>query len=163
MNKREAMRQTKQMWALEELGFTRDEAESLRRISMTLRRWHELECGDGNDYVSWSIERDETTNKPFMVYHRFTQKHPERVPVADRETGARKRLAAIIRDRNQRTISAMPEPATIVGCAEQACDNSLSAYIQTDPRGAALYILRPGDIPEGSTADSYYSRGICVY
>ncbi len=39
----------------------------------------------------------------------------------------------------------------------------LSTFIQSDPRGAALYIIRPGDIPEGSTVDSCYTRGICVY
>jgi hypothetical protein len=155
MNRKEAIRQTHQMWTLEELGFTRDEAESLRRISMTLRRWHELECGTDDG----CIERDEKTQKPYWL-NATTMR---RFAVADRETGARKRLAAIIRDRNQRTIGAMQEPDTIVGCAEQACDNSLSTYIQTDPRGAALYILRPGDVPEGSTADSCYSRGICVY
>lgn len=32
----------------------RDDAKALRRISMTLRRWHELECGDGSGH----IERD---------------------------------------------------------------------------------------------------------
>ena len=36
-------------------------------------------------------------------------------------------------------------------------------YVQGDPRGCALYILRPGDIPDGSTADSCYTRGIAVY
>jgi hypothetical protein len=39
----------------------------------------------------------------------------------------------------------------------------LSSYIQTDPRGAALYIIRPGDVPEGGDVNAYYSRGICVY
>lgn len=39
----------------------------------------------------------------------------------------------------------------------------LSHYIQGDPRGASLYILRPGDVPEGQNADSYYSRGLAVY
>lgn len=39
---------------------------------------------------------------------------------------------------------------------------ALTAYIQGDPRGCALYILRPGDVPEGCDADSYYSRGIAV-
>jgi hypothetical protein len=40
---------------------------------------------------------------------------------------------------------------------------TVSAYIQPDPRGAALYILRPGDVPVGERADSYYSRGLCVH
>jgi hypothetical protein len=38
----------------------------------------------------------------------------------------------------------------------------LSFYHQGDPRGCALYVLRPGDVPEGKSADAYYSRGIPV-
>ena len=37
------------------------------------------------------------------------------------------------------------------------------AYVQGDPRGAALYILRPGDVPEGADVASCYNRGIAVY
>jgi hypothetical protein len=39
---------------------------------------------------------------------------------------------------------------------------ALSYYVQGDPRGAVLYILRAGDVPEGESADSYYSRGVVV-
>ena len=147
MTRAEAMRLTYQQDTLRALGFTIEECESLRRISMTLHRWHELECGDGNNYVSWAIERDEQTDIPYMVYHTFTEKQPRRERIADREKGAQKRLAAILAARNGKTIPAV----------------AVEAYIQTDPRGAALYIIRPGDVPEGSKVDSCYSRGICVY
>lgn len=30
-------------------------------------------------------------------------------------------------------------------------------------RGAAMNLARPGDVPEGQTADCCYTRGICVY
>jgi hypothetical protein len=40
---------------------------------------------------------------------------------------------------------------------------ALSAYIQGDPRGAALHILRPDDVPAGEDVDADYSRGIAVY
>mgnify|MGYP001605579533 CR=1 FL=1 len=43
------------------------------------------------------------------------------------------------------------------------CAQALRAYIQGDPRGAALYILRPGDVPQGEKPDSCYSRGLVVY
>ena len=33
---------------LGKLGLGYDEAQALRRISMTLQRWGELECGDGS-------------------------------------------------------------------------------------------------------------------
>jgi hypothetical protein len=122
------------------LGFTADEVAALRRISMTLRRWHELECGtDGG-----VIERDEATGKPYWVnYHsRYLSANDprSRSRIADREAGALRRLAAIM-----------------------ANHAPLTTYIQTDPRGAALYILRPGDIPAGSKVDECYTRGVCVF
>ena len=39
----------------------------------------------------------------------------------------------------------------------------IKPYIQGDPRGAALYLIRPDDVPEGKNVESYYSRGVCVY
>jgi hypothetical protein len=38
-----------------------------------------------------------------------------------------------------------------------------ASYVQGDPRGAALYILRPGDVREGADVSSCYSNGIAVY
>lgn len=132
MTRKEAMRQEAQCAALASLGFTRAEAETLRRISMTLHRWHELECGD--EYGC--IERDETNGRP-LYHHAMSGR---RWPVPDRERGALKRLDAIMKRH--------PE---------------LRPYVQGDPRGCALYVLRPGDVPEGADAEAYYSRGIAVY
>ena len=142
MTKQEAERQTRQADTLRALGFTREECEKLRRISMTLQRWYELECGINNG----CIERDEATGKPYWL-NSMTMKQ---YPITDRERGALRRLAAIIGQRNHRMTSV---PNSF----------SVSTYIQTDPRGAALYIIRPGDVPEGAVVESYYSRGICVY
>lgn len=148
MTRKEAMRQTHQQNALMSLGFMPEEAEALRRISMTLRRWHELECGDGNG----CIERDETTGKTYWV----NANTGRRYATPDREKGALKRLDNIIADRNERAIGR-------VLAEESAEEITVKPYIQGDPRGAALYILRPGDIPAGEDAGAYYSRGICVY
>lgn len=160
MTKQEAARRSHMFNALQSLGFTFDECEKLRRISMTLRRWHELECGTGEGQTTRSIERDgdEPDSKPYMRVQFPTRNGyvDRRYPIADRETGARKRLQAIIGQRNGR-------PAIVEGRLNAAPSGKVSAYIQGDPRGAALYILRPGDIPEGQSADSCYSRGICVY
>ena len=141
--KREFLRQQRQQEVLQGLGFTETEANQLRRISMTLQRWYELECGTEAGY----IERDEETNKPYMVREYRGKQY--RVITADRETGAIARLEQIVHARNIR---------------QPLAENPLlSYYLQTDPRGAALYILRPQDVPAGESPAAYYSRGICVY
>ena len=158
MNKREAIRQTEQENTLRALGFTQAEAEQLRRISMTLRRWYELECGTGDGQVSRSIERDEETDKPFLrIQYPTANGYVDRsYPTPDRENGAKRRLAAIIGQRNGR-------PAIINGQLTPSHGGPVTAYLQTDPRGACLYIIRPGDVPEGADVSAYYNRGICVY
>jgi hypothetical protein len=118
---------------LTSLGISRADAETLRRIAMTLHRWHELECGSEHG----AIERDEETGKPYWL-NAMTGKRSYQVP--DREAGAKMRLS--------RVMARYP---------------NLNAYIQGDPRGASLYILRPGDVPEGKEADSYYNNGIAVF
>lgn len=117
---------------LTSIGITEADAMKLRSISMTLHRWHELECGTERG----TIERDELTGSCTWFNPHTGQrfKHP------DMETPALTRLARIIQKYP-----------------------TLAAYVQTDPRGAALYILRPGDVPEGEDVEAYYSRGIEVY
>lgn len=148
MNKREAERQTRQADVLVGLGFTPGEAESLRRISMTLHKWHEKECGMDNG----CIERDEETGKAYWLNSHTMRRYP----VRDMEKGALKRLAYILAARNARQQWANDDGRIV-------WPHSVSSYVQTDPRGAALYIIRPGDVPEGSSVESCYSRGICVY
>lgn len=125
---------------LQALGISEDDAWSLRRIAMTLHRWHEMECGDSNDFASTCLERCETTGKPYMVFRPHSNNKVSRYLVPDREAGAQKRLAKIM--------------------LRYAF---LAPYIQGDPRGAALFILKPGDVPVGGAIDSYYSRGVAVY
>ena len=43
---------------LAKLGIDYRDAEALRRISMTLRRWFEYECGTGEGQTTYSIERE---------------------------------------------------------------------------------------------------------
>lgn len=129
---------------LQALGFTYEEAAQLRRIEMTLHRWDEQECGDGNHWASWSIERDEKTGIPYRVVYPHSGKS-YRTRIADREAGALRRLRAILKARNEREK---------VG--------PIDFYHQGDCRGCALYLLRPGDVPAGESACAYYTRGICV-
>lgn len=128
MNKRERENRDYMYRALESLGLTWEECETLRRCSMTLHRWAERECNG-------QIERDEKTGKVYSV-NTFSGR---RWPTADRETGALKRAAAILKAHN------------------------LTIYHQGDPRGASLYVLRPLDIKDGADVDSCYTRGIAVY
>lgn len=122
---------------LQDIGILPADRLELRRISMTLHRWHELECGTD----SGCIERqgEQCSGRPMWTYcTRDGKRHSH--PIPDREAGALKRPAKIM-----------------------ARYPSLQSYVQGDPRGASLYILRPGDIPEGRTADCCYSNGIAVY
>jgi hypothetical protein len=123
------------------VGFNTTETETLLKAERTLQRWAEAECGTGTDTHTEMIERDETTGKPFRrVQFRSAGQWKENCyPVRDMEAAALRRVAAI----------AEAHP-------------SLSFYHQGDPRGCALYVLRPGDVPAGERADSYYSRGVAV-
>lgn len=148
MTKREFERRAHLARTLQDLGFTADEAESLRRISNTLQRWYELECGTDAGH----IERDEKSGLPYFVPN-YPNGGPSRLGsyrVPDREKAAEKRLAGIIAARNDRDYHPIIK-------------TPVSYYLQTDPRGAALYILRPGDVPAGKDTGAYYSRGVCVY
>jgi hypothetical protein len=111
---------------------------ALRRISNTLHRWFEHECNG-----AIQREGENGDGRPFW-YNTDTGRKV--APVADREAGAVRRLRAIMHEHRRR---AMYQP--------------LDYYIQGDPRGAALYIIRPGDVPDGRDVNGYYTRGICVY
>jgi len=63
MTKREAMEITATQNRLMALGVSRGDTDALRRISLTLHRWHERECGTDHG----CIERDEETGKPYAL------------------------------------------------------------------------------------------------
>lgn len=129
---------------LTKLGLSVDEILTLRRAEMTLRRWFEYECGTGDSRTTRSIDRDDNGDgKPFMrvQYQSATGWKDMRFPIADREAGARKRIAAVMQKHSRRLV----------------------AYIQGDPRGCSLYVLRKGkDIKPGDNIDAVYSRGFAV-
>lgn len=116
------------------------EANILRRAERTLHRWAELECGDGNDYASWSIERGEVGDGdglPYMVRHQYHHNGTggattTRTRIADREAGALRRVAALCKDKGWHY------------------------WHQTDPRGCALYISRE------PLTDATYTNGVAV-
>ena len=153
--------------ALCRAGIAHVDAIALRRISMTLHGWHELECGNSDDYKSYCLVRGDyaqpegparpfvelgksrgkpkkifihnDNGRPYMETHYHDRNAAEYYRVDDRERGALKRLAAIM--------ARYPD---------------YQVYVQGDPRGASLYILRPGDVRDGASIDSCYSNGIAV-
>ena len=133
------------------IGVSSEDAAALRIVAMALQRWHELECGNSDDAGSWCVARGHLVNgkfeyddngKPFREYHSHRGNAAVYTPMQDSEAGAMKKLRAIM---------------------ERYTDKSLQFYVQGDPRGAPLYILRPGDIPHGESVDAFYNRGIAVY
>lgn len=114
------------------LGISTADANVLRRAQLTLHRWAELECGDGNG----CIERDDATGKPFYyrANHSYLDPHDPRARyrIADREAGALRRVAEVCKR------------------------NGLHFYHQTDPRGCALYVSRE------PLTDSDYNRGVAM-
>ncbi len=142
---------------LSALGFTYDESAALRRIEMTLQRWAELECGNDRG----AIERDEKTGKPRFFYDAQVRTMTGQTawlrrsyPIADREAGALRRLAAIVRDRNARICGEVAD-------YRDAQQKEILPYHQGDPRGCALYLLTREQL--GADAiDSVYTRGLAV-
>jgi hypothetical protein len=182
---------------------TRRDAESLRRISMTLHRWHELECGTDAGAIErdqpWAIERaawpaadrvrwwDDA--KWVRKSDRRTYDDHDKARIMDglpttrqwnsadyakanaqgfpsqgawRATGCYPRwrysdgrMGNTVPDREKGALARLAKIAKRYP--------SLAFYVQGDPRGCALYVLRAGDVPEGSTADSCYSRGLAVH
>ena len=107
---------------------------TLRRAAMALHRWYEMECGNGSGH----LQRDDETGVPYWYNANARYLAPNdprawrRVP--DRERGAVQRVDAICKL------------------------HGLRYYLQTDPRGAPLYLAH-----EVMTAENYSSIGIaCV-
>lgn len=94
---------------------TADQAGILRKAEQTLSKWGAQECGDGNNYASWAIERDATTGIPYRCVYPHQGK-PTRTRIPDRERGALDRVAKL-------------------------CETlGIHFYHQTDPRGCSLYV-----------------------
>jgi hypothetical protein len=138
------------VYRLMQAGISHIDAIDLRRIAMTLHRWHELECGDSNSYASWCITRGRKVNgefthdpngEPYEERHVHTKNktlYYTRIP--DRERGALKRLADIM-----------------------AKYPTHWSYVQGDPRGASLYIGQYNLATKGSDPHLFYTSGVAVY
>ena len=135
MNKTELSRRIEQTRRLGALGFSQGEAETLRRISLTLHRWDEHACNG-------EVETD-PDGKTYSVHQGglFDRYKIVRYPTPNRKAGAIRRLGLMMADHP-----------------------GWDFYHQGDPRGAALYLYRPSDLMPGQSVDSYYSTvGVCIY
>lgn len=136
MNRKEAERHYALIARLNNAGFSAAEAETLRRIEMTLSKWAEHEC-NGN------IQRDgeDADGKPrwYSINERTGDIYRGPI-IADRERGALKRLGKLM--------EAHPEYV---------------AYHQGDPRGCALYVVPKSEMTRtGLPVDAIYNNGIAV-
>jgi hypothetical protein len=113
MTKQEAMHRVNMNNALMSLGFSSDECDQLRRISLTLSHWAERECNEDietrDDGSAWLTPRSWRTAEVLGKAYR----------IPNREAGALRRLGGIMASRKR----------------------TVTYYHQTDPRGAALYIV----------------------
>lgn len=107
--------------------------EALFRIERTLHRWHELECGTDEGCIS----QDKTTGK--WTLRREISGKQYTSPVANRERGALRRLVNLL------------EPFK----------NKVAAFIQSDPRGAALYLYDPRKFTT-QHIDNNSANAICI-
>ena len=121
---------------LRNIGISGDDAYALRRVAMTLHRWHELECG----VEGGGVERDETTGKCTW----YSSRTGRRTPHADRETPALKRLDKIM--------SRYPGFAFYV----QGDPRGAALWILS-PRNVEWMKAAAGQI------DSHYTQGVAVY
>jgi hypothetical protein len=88
MTRKEMTRRNEQADRLSQYGITWEEAEQLRRDSMRLHRWAEMECNH-------DVQRDEKTGKPTIRYCRHDGTISRPIPIPDRETPALARCKAI--------------------------------------------------------------------
>ena len=136
MTKREKQRIFELQSKLCDLGFSYEETDQLRRISMTLHRWAERECNGevevDDDNKAYSVNQGGPWNGWKVTRYR----------VPNREAGAKRRLAKIMANHPDFTY-----------------------YHQTDPRGVALYLVNKAQsLYSLQTIDSNYNQiGIPVW
>ena len=148
------------------LGFSQGECNKLRRISEDLHTWYEMECNycimtgfmrDGEFVECSNREECKELGSTCKAYIQRSGQSPiTLIPDSEHlEKKATKQLDAMIQDHN-----ASGKPL-------------VAYYLQTDPRGAALYIIPMARYEEYCTMTNrksdgqfdaiYISVGICVY
>lgn len=110
-----------------------DDIAKLLRIEKKLRRWHELQCGVDAGH-------GEEVGGEGSGKWEFVNRHGNRSPIRDAGKQAGKVLNAFTAE-----------------------NPDLIFYVQTDPRGCALYLLGKQQIGFGETAETVYTRGVPIF
>lgn len=173
--------------SMRQLGFTFDEIETLRRAQLTLHRWAERKCNgeierDEETGEVYSVyqgfgegkHRHATADRETGALKRIADTLVAR---NERECGyyvgtsSDERFPGIISGPFKTPPDLLSKSHLLyvksgnTGWRKAKPPEkfaTLTFYHQTDPRGCALYIIRPGDVPEGEDVSAYYSRGIAV-
>jgi hypothetical protein len=109
-----------------------DDIAKLLRIEKKLRRWHELQCGVEAGHV-------EEVGGEGSGKWEFVNRHGNRSPIRDPGKQADKALNVFTAE-----------------------NPDLFFYVQTDPRGCALYLLKKSDAQSGEKLGSVYCRGVAI-
>lgn len=118
--------------SLAHFNLSPDDIAKLLRIEKKLRRWHELQCGV-------DAGRVEEVGGEGSGKWEFVNRHGNRSPIRDAGKQARKALNA---------------------CT--AGNPDLIFYVQTDPRGYALYLLKKSQVETGEDVNAVYNRGVAI-
>lgn len=173
MDKHEQLQRQRMSERLNALGFSDAEFQTLRRISMTLSRWGERECGDGSDCglerddESWvfcddcakrtyvTVSADPATS-PCLACggNRISQRHiATGKPFLVYHGPGKPRRPIPTPDKEKGALTRLSRlMAGHPGCV---------AYHQPDCRGAAVYILTKEQVT--GPVDSCYTNGIAVF
>lgn len=109
-----------------------DDIAKLLRIEEKLRRWHELRCGIDAGHV-------EEIGSEGSGKWEFVNRHGHRSPIRDAGKQARKALNAFTAE-----------------------NPDLIFYVQADPRGCALYLLKKSQVDSGEDVNAVYNRGVAI-
>jgi hypothetical protein len=109
-----------------------EEIAKLLRVEKKLRRWHELQCGVEAGHV-------EEIGGEGSGKWEFVNRHGYRSPIRDAGKQAEKALNAFT-DEN----------------------SDLFIYVQPDPRGCALYLLKKSQVESGEELSAVYMRGVAI-
>ncbi len=130
------------VFELHNLGFNDQQIKKLRSASRTLQKWFEMECGSDDGCI---VRISDTAGEPIETYEgipcllTFEGNKRCYTRIVDKEAAARSIIKSIGEENDQCVF-----------------------YIQTDPRGAALYAV-PKEYLVNRKIEQIYPNGVAIY